>query len=136
MRYSNPCILIFALIVAAASLMLGADAQEPAQQQPPPQQAPASDQHYQTENSEQLQQLVAPIALYPDSLVASILAASSYPSEIAAANSFLAPRQNVTPEQIATDADKQSWAPAVKSLLAVGEGSISIHLVHRALTDM
>jgi hypothetical protein len=106
------------LIVLAASVMLGMVAQEPGQQQPPQQQAPASHQHYQTENSEQLQQLVAPIALYPDSLVASILAASSYPSEIADANGFLAARQNFTPEQIASDADKQSWSPAVKSLLA------------------
>jgi uncharacterized membrane protein YgcG len=129
MRRSNRCILILGLIVLAASVMPAAVAQEPGQQQPapppsqlpqtqPPQPAPASDQHYQTENPEQLQQLVAPIALYPDSLVASILAASSYPSEIAEANDFLAARQNFTPEQIASDADKQSWAAAVKSLLA------------------
>jgi hypothetical protein len=98
--------------------MFGAGAQEPGQNQPPPQQVPASAQRYQTENPEQLQQLVAPVALYPDSLVASILAASSYPSEIAGANDFLTAHQNFTPEQIASDADKQSWAPAVKSLLA------------------
>lgn len=118
MRRSNRCILILGLIIFGASVMLGAVAQEPGQQPTPPQQAPASDQHYQTENPEQLQQLVAPIALYPDSLVASILAASADPSQIAAANDFLAARQNFTPEQIASDADKQSWAPAVKSLLA------------------
>jgi Protein of unknown function (DUF3300) len=129
MRRTNRCILILGLIVLVAGVMLSTVAREPGQQEPPPpppqpsqaqppQQAPASDQHYETENPEQLQQLVAPIALYPDSLVASILAASSYPSEIAEANSFLAARQNFTPEQIASDADKQSWAPAVKSLLA------------------
>lgn len=118
MRRSNRSILILGLVVLAASVMLGAVAQESVQQQPAPQQAPASNQRYETENLEQLQQLVAPIALYPDSLVASILAASSYPSEVAEANDFLAARQNFTPEQIASDADKQSWAPAVKSLLA------------------
>ncbi len=117
MRRSNRCILIPGLTVLAASVMLGAVAQEPEQQQPS-RQAPASAQRYQTENPEQLQQLVAPVALDPDSLVASILAASSYPSEIAGANDFLAARQNFTPEQIASDADKQSWASAVKSLLA------------------
>jgi hypothetical protein len=89
--------------------VLDAAAQDPGQQQPPPQQVLASGQPYQTENPEQLQQLVAPMALYPDSLVASILAASSYPSEVAQANDFLAARQNFTPEQIASDADKQSW---------------------------
>ena len=45
------------------------------------------------------------ITEYPDSLVASILAASSYPSEIAEANDFLAACQNFTPEQIASDAN-------------------------------
>lgn len=112
MRRSDRCIVILGLIVLAAGVILGAVAQEPGQQQPSPQQAPASDQRYQTENPEQLQQLVAPIALYPDSLVASILAASSYPSEIAQANDFLAARQKFTPEQIASDADKQSWGSA------------------------
>lgn len=97
--------------------------QQPAPPPPPsaqsaPQQAPVASQPYQSENPEQLQQLVAPIALYPDNLVASILAASSYPSQIAQANDFLASRQNFTQEQIASDADKESWAPAVKSLLA------------------
>jgi hypothetical protein len=66
---------------------------------------------YQTENPEQLQQLVAPIALCPDSLVASILAASRYPSEIAEANDFLAPPQNFTPKQIASDADNSHGRP-------------------------
>ncbi len=129
MRRSNRRTSVLGLIVLGAGITLGALAQEPGQQQPPSPppppaqeqpspQAPASNQPYQTEDPEQLQQLVAPIALYPDSLVASILGASSYPSEIADANSFLAARQNFTPEQIASDADKQSWAPAVKSLLA------------------
>lgn len=114
----------------AALAIIGVAAQNPqnqAQEQQPPsppaegqaqQQPPASTKTYQTENPEQLQQLVAPIALYPDNLVASLLAASSYPSEIAQANDFLASRQSLTPEQIASDADKETWAPAVKSLLA------------------
>src|SRR5271156_4251590 len=129
MRRWNGRTLILSLVAVVACAMLGAGAQQqpaqqpqtasppPSQEQTPPQ-APPSKQSYLMENAEQLQQLVAPIALYPDSLVASILAASSYPSEIAQANDFLAARQNIAPEQIASDADKESWAPAVKSLLA------------------
>jgi len=127
MRRSNVRSLVLGLVASVACAMLGAGAQQSVQQeqtaspaspeQAPPQASP-SKQPYQTENPEQLQQLVAPIALYPDSLVASALGASSYPSQIAQANDFLAARQNFTPEQIAADADKQSWAPAVKSLLA------------------
>jgi Protein of unknown function (DUF3300) len=47
---------------------------------------------------QQLQQLVAPIALYPDALVASILAA-----EITDANSWLASRRNLQPQELAAD---------------------------------
>src|ERR1700677_2402656 len=127
MRRWNGRSLTLSVVASVACAMLGAGAQQPAQQQQTaspasqeqaPPQAPPSKQPYQTENPEQLQQLVAPIALYPDSLVASVLGASSYPSQVAQANDFLAARQKLTPEQIAADADKQSWAPAVKSLLA------------------
>jgi len=115
MRRSNGRTLILSLVALVACAMLGAGAQQsvqertasPAAQEQAPQQAPRSNQSYQTENPEQLQQLVAPIALYPDSLVASLLAASSYPTQIAQANDFLSARQNFTPEQIAADADKQ-----------------------------
>jgi len=119
--------LILSLVALVECAMLGAGPQQPVEQQQTaspasqeqaPPQASRSNKTYQTENPEQLQQLVAPIALYPDSLVASVLAASSYPSQIAQANDFLAARQNFKPEQIAADADKQSWAAAVKSLLA------------------
>jgi len=119
MRDSNRCILILGLIIFGASVMLGAVAQEPGQQPTPPQQAPASDQHYQTENPEQFTATGCTNRFCTQTLsLASILAASADPSQIAAANDFLAARQNFTPEQIASDPDKQSWAPAVKSLLA------------------
>jgi hypothetical protein len=64
-----------------------------------------------------LQQLVAPIALYPDSLVASIVAASTYPAQITEANNWLAPRRNLRPEDLAAQADNQSWDASVKALL-------------------
>ena len=49
--------------------------------------------------------------------VASILAASSYPAEITEANSWLASRRNLQPQELAAEADKQSWDPSVKALL-------------------
>jgi hypothetical protein len=105
---------------------LPASQEQTQQQAPPPPPAaaptapsqPAAERPYQQENPEQLQQLVAPIALYPDPLVASVLAASSYPSGIAQAYDWLAPRRNLSPEEIAVEADKQNWDPSVKSLLA------------------
>jgi Protein of unknown function (DUF3300) len=68
-------------------------------------------------NAVQLDQLVAPIALDPDSLVAQILTASTYPDQVAEANKWLNDHMNLTPDQRATGADQMSWDPAVKGLI-------------------
>ncbi len=68
---------------------------------------------------EQLTQLIAPIALYPDGLVAQILAASTYPAQIAAADQWFRSMGGAPPEEIASAADAQSsWDPSVKALTA------------------
>ncbi len=67
---------------------------------------------------DQLNQLVAPIALYPDSLVAQILAASTYPSQVADADHFLQSNQGVSPSQLGPMVDQQNWDPSVKALIA------------------
>jgi hypothetical protein len=70
-------------------------------------------------NAEQLEQLVAPIALYPDSLLAQVLAASTYPAQISAADQWLRGMGNAPPEQIAAGANAQTnWDPSVKALTA------------------
>ena len=51
------------------------------------------------ESPEQLQQLVAPIALYPDALVAQILAAASYPEEVVEAGTWMEQHQDLTGRQ-------------------------------------
>lgn len=67
----------------------------------------------------QLSQLVAPIALYPDALVAQILAASTYPAQITAADQWLQSMRGASPEQIAAGANAQAaWDPSVKALTA------------------
>jgi Protein of unknown function (DUF3300) len=66
----------------------------------------------------ELDQLVAPIALYPDSLVGQILAASSYPTQIVEAQRWLQNNAGQSATQIAQAADSQPWDPSVKSLTA------------------
>jgi hypothetical protein len=67
----------------------------------------------------QLEQLVAPIALYPDTLVAQILAASTYPAQVIDADNWIHAQGNAAPEQIAYAADaEQNWDPSVKALTA------------------
>src|SRR6266480_2359728 len=66
--------------------------------------------------AERLQQLVAPIALYPDELVAQVLAAATYPTEIVEANRWLQENSSLKDAQLADAVDKQSWDPSVKAL--------------------
>lgn len=69
--------------------------------------------------SQQLEQLVAPIALYPDALVAQILAAATYPAQVVAADHWLQSMGPVSPDQVAAAANAQStWDPSVKALTA------------------
>jgi len=65
----------------------------------------------------QLDQLVAPIALDPDSLVAQILTASTYPDQVAAADTWLNQNMNLPPDQRAAGANAMNWDPAVKGLI-------------------
>jgi len=64
----------------------------------------------------QLEELVAPIALYPDTLVAQILAASTYPSEVVEAHRWLDQNVNLKGDQLAAAVNQQPWDPSIKSL--------------------
>jgi hypothetical protein len=66
--------------------------------------------------AEQLQELVSPIALYPDVLVAQILAASTYPPQVQEANQWVKQNPNLTGDQLAAEVNPQPWDPSVKSL--------------------
>src|SRR5205807_3856730 len=65
---------------------------------------------------QELQQLVAPIALYPDALVAQILAASTYPTEIVEADRWIGSHPNLKGKNLADEVDKRPWDPSVKAL--------------------
>lgn len=66
--------------------------------------------------ADQLQQLVAPIALYPDALVAQVLGAATFPDQVAAADSWLQQNKNLTGDNLMQAVDKQPWDPSVKAL--------------------
>lgn len=69
-----------------------------------------------SQSPEQLQALVAPIALYPDSLVAQILTAATFPDQIAVADYWVQQNKNLTGSALMQTVDKQSWDPSVKAL--------------------
>jgi hypothetical protein len=67
-------------------------------------------------SAQELRQLVAPIALYPDALVAQVLAASTYPTEIVEADRWMHDHSDLKGEKLADAVNKQSWDPSVKAL--------------------
>jgi Protein of unknown function (DUF3300) len=68
------------------------------------------------ETAEELQGLVAPIALYPDALVAQILSAATFPDQVAVANYWVEQNKSLTGNDLMQAVNKQSWDPSVKAL--------------------
>ena len=101
------CFVLFACAIHCASRLLRSrrPSQRTVTEHPTVQQSP-----------QELQQLVAPIALYPDALVAQILAASTYPAEIVEADRWMQSHSNLKGEELAKEVDKQPWDPSVKAL--------------------
>ena len=68
-------------------------------------------------SQEQLDQLLAPIALYPDSLLTQMLMASTYPLEVAKASSWVKQNKELKGDALTKALEKQGWDPSVKSLV-------------------
>jgi len=88
-----------------------------AQAPPAPLRVPPAPPYMQL-TPEELQQLVAPIALYPDSLVAQILAASTFPEQVVDADRWVQSHPDLKGDALAQAVDQQPWDPSVKALTA------------------
>jgi len=109
---------IFASLMSLA-LVLGAYPQNLSAYQDPDAPAQAAPAHaYTQQTPEQIQQLVAPIALYPDSLVAQILAASTFPEQVVEADRWVQAHPDLKGEDLGKAVDQQPWDPSVKALAA------------------
>ena len=110
MKQTMSMVVCSTLIVAGAptELLQAQSASQPAAASAPPAVAPLT--------SDQLDALVAPIALYPDALVAQVLAAASYADEVAFADLWLGQNQNLQGTALTQAVDQQSWDPSVKAL--------------------
>jgi hypothetical protein len=119
------CLLSVVLVLATLPQNLWAQDQGAPAQAAPVQAAPdqaAADQAppppYTQQTKEQLQQLVAPIALYPDSLVAQILAASTFPEQVVEADRFVQAHPDLKGTDLGNAVDQQPWDPSVKAITA------------------
>ncbi|MGO9989251.1 MAG: DUF3300 domain-containing protein [Steroidobacteraceae bacterium] len=109
-RHMSALLVALALLLATwpQSLLAYQEGQAPAGTPAP----------YTQQTPEQLQQLVAPIALYPDSLVAQILAASTFPDQIVLADRWVQAHPDLQDSALGQAVDQQPWDPSVKALTA------------------
>src|SRR4029453_7883502 len=72
-------------------------------------------------SNDQLDSLVAPIALYPDALLAQTLAASTYPLEVMQLDQWMDKNKNLKDKALADAVAKQPWDPSVQAMAAFPE---------------
>ncbi len=110
-------VLSFVLVTASSQILYAY--QTPAS-------APSADSGNPTDaapmSASELQALVAPIALYPDALVAQILAGSTFPDQVAVADYWIQQNKSLTGTTLMQAVDKQSWDPSVKLDFLAGRG--------------
>jgi hypothetical protein len=108
----------------------------------PPGQAPSGEQGpgqpppSQPLNPAQLQNLVAPIALYPDTLLSQILVASTYPIEVVEAQQWLQQHRDLKGQKLLDEARKQSWDPSIQALVAFPDILTRLNQDIRWTTDL
>ena len=107
-------LMLFVLLPLGASAQT-AQAPSTAPSAQAPSTAPSSDQMLKPE---ELDALVAPIALYPDSLLSLMLMASTYPLEVVTADRWVKANKKLKGDALKSEVDKQAWDESVKSLSA------------------
>lgn len=137
----NSSIAIFSVFALVVFSLLGAativGAQEPEQSAPPPaQQSQTQPAPQQEWSADQLDNLVAPIALYPDPLLSQILVASTYPLEVVEANQWLQRNPNLRGPALVDAAKKQPWDPSIQTLVAVPDALAKLNQDIQWTTDL
>jgi hypothetical protein len=124
MRISYVCALSGALLLAGSCSREPPPAPTPAPPAattaapttpPAPAAAPAKDAVF---GREQLDQMLAPVALYPDPLLAQVLMAATYPGDVAEAAAWSKAHPDAKGDQAVTQVATQPWDPSVQSLVA------------------
>lgn len=130
MNKSLTYVLVAAVLVATVSTAAPLLGQAPPPDMPPPAAAPAAavppaaqppagapaEPPANTFSAEQLEQMVSPIALYPDALAMQILMAATYPLEVVEADRWVKKYPNLKSEELEKALAEKKWDPSVKSL--------------------
>jgi uncharacterized protein DUF3300 len=111
-------VVLSLLLVVAYSPALDVYQQGAAQQggAPPPPLEGNPNMQAAPKSPEQLQALVAPVALYPDALLAQVLSASTFPDQVVLAYEFLQGHKGLSGDKLAEQVNKEPWDPSIKAL--------------------
>jgi len=111
-------LLMRALAILCVLLLAPGDALAYEQSEPALYSSGSNDPEDETKLApQQLDSLVAPIALYPDPLLAQILAASTYPLQITQASQWLQAYSKWKTDKLTKEAAKQDWDPSIQALV-------------------
>jgi hypothetical protein len=119
--YLITCCLVAVLCTGGSAFSLAwAQSEYPVEAPPPPEAAaplpPQAPEAPAPLSNDELDDLIAPIALYPDALVAQILAGSTYPTEVVEAARWQSANPGLSGDSLAEAVDSQNWDPSVKAL--------------------
>ncbi len=102
-------VLVIAVIIGTAAVFRGQDSDA----------SSAASPAKQAWSPEQLDNLVAPVALYPDPLLGQMLVASTYPLEVVEASQWLQRNENLQGQALIDAAKQRDWDPSIQALVAV-----------------
>src|SRR4051812_47463382 len=109
----------FAAVTCMCALLPG-DVALAQQAQAPPPDAPSASQAAAVKiPADQLESLVAPIALYPDPLLAQVLVASTYPLELVQLQQWLAKHKDLKDKALVDAVKKEDWDPSIQAMAAL-----------------
>ena len=114
-------LFVLALLLGIPIAAMAQTAEKPPAQSSQAQPASPAQPADQLLKPEQLEALVAPIALYPDELLANVLAASTYPLEVVQADRWLKERKNLKGDALKKEVEKQAWDDSIKALTSTAD---------------
>jgi hypothetical protein len=120
MRVMNRSPFLYSLALAIV-LAIGQSTVNSQDTPPPPTPTPSAEDQAKAQpfKPEELEQIVAPIALYPDALLAQVLMASTYPLEIVLAARWSKEHPDIKGDAVAQAVENETWDPSVKSMVAL-----------------
>ena len=128
MKRSTLAAALVLMVPAGMTVALAQEAQVPADQQ---QAAPRT-----ALTAQQLDNLVAPLALYPDPLLSQVLVAATYPLEVVEANQWLQQNRSLTGTALMDAAKQQNWDASVQALVAFPDVLARLNQDVRWTTDL